>query len=274
MIIIGAPKPALDLKHAHVRRWAKPIAVNNTLLAVDRAWIAIDCDDVTLPWGDGRAERLFHAGCHVRDRLLPKEFKWRDCVVVPTAMTGLVGENIGRLRLFFPLDRGYPATDLRRWARGAQIAGLPVDAATTLAGQPIYTARPTFIGMDDPVPAQLFAFLLPGFLDGPVPLRIGRLDEMVRVVTARILRVSQEVGSDWRAFLEPTVGPETGFFEPLTKGLGVAARSDASEAEIVAYVGGLLANGPRTIPDGAVATGRAADLHGGPLSACRSEDRR
>ena len=71
---------------------------------------------------------------------------------------------------------------------------------------------------------------------------------MVRVVTARILRVSQEVGSDWRAFLEHTVGPETGFFEPLTKGLGVAARSDASEAEIVAYVGGLLAERAKDDP--------------------------
>ena len=65
--------------------------------------------------------------------------------------------------------------------------------------------------MDDPVPAQLFAFLLPGFLDGPVPLRIGSFDEMVRVVTARILRVSQEVGSDWRPSSSTLSAPRRDF---------------------------------------------------------------
>ena len=34
----------------------------------------------------------------------------------------------------------------------------------------------------------------------------------------------------------------------MTKGLGVAARSDASEAEIVAYVGGLLAERAKDDP--------------------------
>ena len=40
----------------------------------------------------------------------------------------------------------HPIADLHRWARGAQLAGLPVDPAVLQAGQPIYTARPIFRG--------------------------------------------------------------------------------------------------------------------------------
>ena len=58
MIIAGAPKPGLDLRRSHVRRWAEPVPANNTLLSVARAWVAIDVDDVTLLWGDGSADRL------------------------------------------------------------------------------------------------------------------------------------------------------------------------------------------------------------------------
>lgn len=240
-LIMGAPKPGVDLQRPHVRRWADPVAAENTLIAVDRAWLTVDADDVTLPPGDGRAERLFHAAAHVRDRLLPPEFKWRACVAAPTSMTGLVGDDVGRLRLFFLLDRAYPLAALRRWGRGAQLNDLPVDPAPMLAGQPIYTARPSFIGLDDLVPAELHAFILPGLLDGPVPLEVGQFDEAVQLVTARLYRVSQEVGSDWRGFLDQTIGQHTGFFEPLSKGLGVASRTDATEEEIVAYVAALLA---------------------------------
>ena len=46
------------------------------------------------------------------------------------------------------------------WARGARAAGLPVDPAVIQAGQPIYTARPLFQGIADPVPPRLRAFVL------------------------------------------------------------------------------------------------------------------
>ena len=134
MIIIGAPKPALDLKHAHVRRWAEPITRSTTLCPplTGRGSPSIQTKTSPLPWGDGRAERLFHAGCHVRDRLLPKEFKWRDCVVVPTAITAWLGRSRAFAGYFFFSARPRLPGN-RSPSMGARRAnsGLPVDAATT-----------------------------------------------------------------------------------------------------------------------------------------------
>ena len=57
----------------------------------------------------------------------------------------------------------------------------------------------------------------------------------------RVSRVARGCGGDWRKLLTETLGGPTSFFEPLTQALGLAARSSASQAEIVFFVEGMLA---------------------------------
>jgi hypothetical protein len=101
-----------------------------------------------------------------------------------------VGDSVARLRLFAALDRAHPLGALKDWAKGARAClNLPLDASVLQAGQPIYTARPKFTGMDDPVPRGMRAVILPGSKD-TVTLDVGRFDvkpEMVRL-TAKTKR--------------------------------------------------------------------------------------
>ena len=100
----------------HRRRWADP--KDATLRAVERRWIVLDCDDVIVPAGLGRAERLADAALYVRDRLLPPEFRDARLIAIPSASTGLQGDAIARLKLFVPLDRAWPLATLKDWVTG------------------------------------------------------------------------------------------------------------------------------------------------------------
>ena len=98
---------------------------------------------------------------HVRT-LLPVEFHDAACIVSASSSTGLPGPTLARLRLWFLLDRPIASADLYRWARGARATQHPVDPHVCLPSQPIYVARPQFIGMTDPVPPALTATLIEG----------------------------------------------------------------------------------------------------------------
>ena len=162
MILMGRPRPGLLLDRPQLRRWAAADPSTNTLEAVDRQWLPIDIDDVAVPSPLGRGDRLDDAARYVRDTVLPPEFHGIAAAATATSSSGLKGDTLARLRLFFALDRPLSLDVLRRWARGARAAGLPVDPAVIQAGQPIYTARPLFRGIADPIPPRLRAFGLEG----------------------------------------------------------------------------------------------------------------
>ena len=59
MLVMGSPRPGLDLSRPQFRRWADTRKTENTLVAADRAWLAIDVDGygVPAPWGLAAASR-------------------------------------------------------------------------------------------------------------------------------------------------------------------------------------------------------------------------
>lgn len=250
-LLMGDTVDGLDPGKPHLRRWANSNVSTNALQAADRGWLVIDADGALVPPPLGRAERLVDAAIYVRDNLLPVEFGDVACIVTPTAQTGLVGEHRARLRLWFHLDQCYPLPVLRRWADGAKLAGLPVDPMVIAVGQPIYTARPRFNGMADPVPTALRATIVPGFYGDRVRLLADRFDSRIEdhllrphpgagiagdaVFAGATGGAGNGVGDDWKEWLDREVGGSMSFFQPLTAGLGRAAHSAASEAEIVAF---------------------------------------
>jgi hypothetical protein len=262
MIVMGVPAEGLDLFWAH-RRWsAESRGSSATLRAVDRAWLPLDFDDVAVPAGLGRADRLSDAALYVRDHLLPEEFHGVRMVAVPSARTGMVGDSVARLRLFAALDCAHQLGALKDWAKGARAGlNLPLDPSVFGAGHPIYTARPKFTGIDDPVPRAVRAIVLPGRKD-TVTLDVGRFDVKTEIVASngkeKVSRNTKHLGKapvvegtvscsavsfgrDWWMQLEATVGGPDGFFEPLKKAIGTAVRLGARPEDIRAVIAALLA---------------------------------
>ena len=240
MIVRGQPRDDLDLGKVHVRRWA---GADKTLVSVDRAWLAIDLDGVAVPSPYGDADQLGQAAEYIRDRLLPGEFADVQMIACATASTGLVGSTTARLRLFVPLDRPIPDNRLALWAQALRAkTGLPVDPAIYQAGHPIYTGRPQFIdGAVDPVPIDQRVIFLDGLFDA-VSLDLSVCDEMAGSLFAasHIACASGVPTTDWRAVMTLCVGGPDGFYEPLTRGLGIASQSGEPDHLIIGFVFGLL----------------------------------
>ena len=242
MIVAGAPIPGLDLSKPQLRRSNNSDASTNTLINAPRSWLALDLDDIAVPAPMGDADQLPKAAEFIRDTVLPREFRGIEMVVAATSSTGLKGAIIVRLRLFCQLSCAYPLERLLGWGRAAQIAGVPVDPAVLLRSQPIYTARPIFRGMDDPVPAECAPLSFPVRSAIAFHLVVDRYDAKAAAIVHKLRQVELACGNDWRALLDQTVGGPEGFYEPLKRGLGLAARSSATEQEIVGFVDGLLAH--------------------------------
>ena len=250
-ILMGAVMPGLDTSKPHLRRWSNSDAATNSLVELDRKWLPIDVDGASVPAPLGRGENLVEAGTFVRDRLLPPEFAGIDCVVTPSARTGLGSETDVRLRLFFQLMRKHSLLDMRQWAMAAQAAGCPIDPVLFRGGHPVYTSRPLFTGLLDPVPEELYAVILPGLFGDSVDLVAGRFVQHIDQPTPvnRTTVYGGNFSSDWRVYLRQTVGGSQSFFTPLTAGLSRAAASEASESEIVAFTVALVAERTATDTD-------------------------
>lgn len=240
ILCMGAPIAGLDLNQPHVRRWARSGLFENTMLAVPRAWIAIDVDDAVVPHGLGDPARYVEGAIHVRDHMLPKEFHGATTIVSPSARTGLRGPTLLRCRLWFLLDKPYELLALKRWTCGLKAIFGVGDSAIIQAGQPIYVGRARFVGMADPIPPQMRAVVVRGRHDR-VSLDVERYEPAVVMIDHKLRTASMAAGDDWKAFLVQTLGGELSFFEPLSKGLGIAARSSASDPEIIAFTLALLA---------------------------------
>ena len=146
--------------------------------------------------------------------------------------------------------RKHSLLDLRQWANGAQAAGFPIDPVLFRGGHPVYTSRPLFKGMPDPVPEELYAAILPGLFGDRVDLVADRfvhhIDQPPPVNGTVVYDGSSS--SDWRVYLRQTVGGPQSFFTPLTSGLSRAAASEATEAEIVAVTVALVVERTTTDP--------------------------
>jgi hypothetical protein len=225
-LVMGAPIDGLDLSRPQRRLWADPKIA--TLRALDRSWMPLDCDDGIVPAGYDGGDRLVDAALFVRECVLPPEFRGVRMIAIPSASTGLQGDGVARLKLFVLLDRLWPLGTMKAWALGAKVCdALPLDSAPIQAGQPIYTGRPIFIGMADPVPAHCRAIILPGE-SNTVSLVVDRYAAKATEIRARMKFAAVACSGKWRQLLALTLGGETGFFEPLTRGIGAAVRAGAS----------------------------------------------
>jgi hypothetical protein len=188
----------------------------------------------------GKPERLIDAAVHVRDKLLPTEFVETRMIFTPTSQSGLRGDDIARMRLWFALDRAIPLADLKRWATGLRkVHDLPVDPSVIQAGQPIYTGRPVFVGMADPISPDMHAFVVSGFCAATVAFDATAFDAQAAAIDRGVTHAARATGGDWRRLLEATLGAN-GFFEPLTQALGLAARKTDSIGDIATFVAELL----------------------------------
>ena len=245
-IVMGAPIIGINLNRRQRRRWAVKRDRPVTMCAVGRNWLPLDIDTASVPAGLGQGERVIEAARYIRDQVLPQEFHNITCLATPTARSGLLGAEIANLRLFFALRSLIPLERLRDWTLGAQTCGLPIDPAVVQTAQPIYTSRPRFAYMSDPVPASLHAVLLSGSAGDVVHLDLDRYasqtaDIRVRVRSAEQRARAGSIETGWKEFLKQTVGGPGSFFLPLSRGLGLAARSPASREEIIAFVRALMA---------------------------------
>ena len=234
IVCMGEPKPGLDLSPPQRRLWARSDPSENTIVAIPRAWVAIDVDDAPVSPGLGALDRYVEGAIFVRDTLLPQEFRGYTMVVSPSARTGLRGSTLLRARLWFLLDREYDLPVLKGWTRGLRAVAGVGDSAICRAGQPIYTGRPRFVGMRDPIPPQLWAAAVRDRKDR-VALVADRYAPAIVEIERKIGLASTTHGADWRGFLDSTVGGELSFFEPLSKGLGLAARSNEPDSAVVNF---------------------------------------
>jgi len=127
-----------------------------TLRAMARCWLSLDLDSVPAPPGLDPFDLTACGRAAVA--LLPAAFHDAAALVVPTASHTLKPGL--RLRLWFWLTRPLSTAELKTWLRG-----VPVDHSVFAPVQPIYTARPLFLGREDPLKNK--TALLPGGLVQP-----------------------------------------------------------------------------------------------------------
>jgi hypothetical protein len=174
-LIRGQLKSGLNpaIHHRRIFKLGDPEA---TLDGPARWWGVFDLDGTYVPVG-----LSFLEGCLlVREQLLPTEFRGVTMVAAVTPSTGL-GQGL-HARLYFALDRPIENHVLIAYAMalGAAVPNLRLDPSVFRTGQPIYTARPLFKGMSDPLAASEWVQMLPGSKD-IVALDLDRYPIVARV---------------------------------------------------------------------------------------------
>jgi hypothetical protein len=160
---LPSPAPAGSQYRRILSRTNEPA----TIECPPRSWIVLELDGVAVLHGLGAADKLIEAAYYIRDHLLPSYFRGVRCVAAATASTGRMGPDVARLRLFFLLPRPADNFALYNWADALSRSrpDLKLDPSVMQAMQPIYTARPIFRGMSDPVPVWGRVRLLDGFAE-------------------------------------------------------------------------------------------------------------
>ena len=162
-LVRGRPAAGVDRRYAkrrlHARKAQDGSVEPATLEGVARCWIPLDLDSIASPAWLDPVHEPDRAVEHVVGQL-PEEFHGATCWWQFTSGQG-VKEGI-RIRLFFWADRALADWELKAWlGERVPIAGMPrsawpprfpVDLSIFAPAQPIYVARPIFVGMADPVP--------------------------------------------------------------------------------------------------------------------------
>jgi hypothetical protein len=245
----GVPAPCVS-PHQWVRRLSAEVhGPDRTLVEQDLRFIPLDVDEAKLPEGSAldRGEHLYAAAEYAREVLFPPALRDVDLAIGAASSTGF---KDGRLSVhaYAILDRAAPMPVVYRWLDGAKASGFPLDPRPALPGQLFLTARPVLIGLDDPVPPHLYAFVLPGRRQ-----RVTTIDwnefSAARALSVESERRAHVAGAElgWRAVLARYLGDSDGrlgFFKPLSIAMGYAARSAESTDEIAGAMYAIVAAHP------------------------------
>ena len=231
-IIYGALKPGLNPNAEHRRMKNEPDA---TIGAVPRRVLILDIDGEDAPIdGYDAPNKLREAAIYIRDGVLPpKSFYGVRMVATVTASTGFKKGKV-RLRLYALLDRPVAIDALKTWAENLRLRGVAIDQSIYSANQPIYTARPIFEGIDDPVPRDERVVILPGRSD-VVELDLNDMDNRDVVINGDGAAYSSNIDfsdctmEDWQEGLKCFVGGRFGIHEPLKKFVGLAVRNEPND---------------------------------------------
>lgn len=255
-LIRGAPVEGLNLKEPQHRYSAKKRGGDRTIDDEPRNWSVFDVDGATVPTPFGDPDQLRAAAEWFRDNAMPAEFRDGKCVVTATASTGRKGPDKLHARLYFRHPYSLSFKDYKIYTRGvAEKEGIELDASVCLPGQVIYTARPVFEGLSDPVPPEDWVFVLDG-LNDEVTLDLKKYIPAGKRAEGRLAGAARGAKGDYRVFARETVGRrglEIGdftntFHEPLIKALGFAARSADSNETIADFLLDLVAErGPSRV---------------------------
>jgi hypothetical protein len=207
-----------------------------TMRDVPRAWLALDIDGVPLAGGVDPLD--LDACAEAALATLPAAFRRVAHIAQATASHAM--KPGARLRLWFMLSRPTSGADLRRWLRGA-----PVDASVFGAGQPIYTARPRFMYMADPLPHRLVLRAGADVVEVPVP---GALAPPPRPAPAPLPRLDRAAPYAARALADAATkivmareGERHWTAVRQAKRLGLLARQGiVSDGEVIAVIAGAL----------------------------------
>jgi hypothetical protein len=164
-IVRGEPVEDLDLGHAyrrvHPRKRADGTVEPATLRPAARHWVPLDIDSIACPeWLDPLHEPDRTVEYVVNQ--LPEEFHGASCWWSFTSRQGIKSGIY--LRLFFWSDRPIEDWELKCWLgdrlpqegvfQARRKLRYPIDPAIFAPAQPIYVARPIFVGAPDPVPIR------------------------------------------------------------------------------------------------------------------------
>jgi hypothetical protein len=144
--------------------------------------------------------------CHVRDVLLPEEFHGVRMVATATSSTKLKSGLYARL--YFLLSQPLPNKALEQYAveLNASHSGLCLDGGVFQTGKPIYTARPIFKRMRDPLPQDEWVVILDGDKE-LVELNLDQLPAQKRSGTAYTPETNWLNGQQIRWFGEDVSPP-------------------------------------------------------------------
>jgi hypothetical protein len=233
----GVPTPGVSPNQWVRRLSAEVHGPNRTLVEQDLGFIPIDINDGQLPQGSAldQGQNLYPAAEYARETFLPPALRDVDLAIAAASSSGFKDDRLS-LHAYAVLDHSVPMPAVYKWLAGAKASGLPLDPRPALPGQLFLTGRPLLIGLDDPVPPHLHAFVLPGRCQRATSIDWNEFSAPLAAYTASERRAhvaGAELG--WRAILERHLGDgagRLGFYKPLSIALGYAARSSESADEI------------------------------------------
>jgi hypothetical protein len=157
-LIRGEPRPDLEPGQKARRLW-KEGNPEQTIIGPMRWWGVFDLDGAKVPAGLSFIESCLY----IRDAMLPPEFRGVRMLATATGSTSRRGKAF-HARLYFLLAEPTENAVLEQHTDALREANpnLKLDPSVFRCGQPIYTGRPRFVGMRDPVAPEDWVVMLEG----------------------------------------------------------------------------------------------------------------